>query len=113
MRNRTGDAIPAILKEHDAAKAYFGAVNQVLERLDPREAEFKNTLAQVALTVDEIIERNRIVNWTNDTDVQNKIRNEIEDCLFDLKNASGIDLTFDDMDEIMEQCIEIAKYRRP
>ena len=41
------------------------------------------------------------------------MRNEMEDYLFDLKERYEIDLTFDDIDTIMEQCIDIFKVRRP
>ncbi|MCD6233587.1 MAG: hypothetical protein J7K63_00910, partial [Candidatus Marinimicrobia bacterium] len=63
--------------------------------------------------IDEVIERNRIVNWTSDIDTQNRMRNEIEDLLFDFKNKEGIEITFEDMDAIMEQCLDIARVRRP
>jgi nanoRNase/pAp phosphatase (c-di-AMP/oligoRNAs hydrolase) len=33
------------------------------------------------------------------------MRNEIEDLLFDFKDQTGIEITFKDMDAIMEQCL--------
>lgn len=41
------------------------------------------------------------------------MRNEIEDLLFYFKDKAGIEITFEDMDAIMEQCLDIARVRRP
>ena len=110
--NRTGDRIPAKLQNYDVAKAYFGSIKEILARFDKSREEFDDTIADVALAIDEVIERNRIVNWISDIDTQNRMKNEIEDFLFDFKNKEGIDLTFEDMDAIMEQCLDIAKVRK-
>jgi len=111
--NRTGDQIPEKLQAHEVAKAYFGTLKEILGLVDSGVFEADNALAGAALTVDAIIERNRIVNWINDTDVQNRMKNEIEDSLYDFKEMAGIEITLDEMDAIMEQCLDIAKIRRP
>ena len=111
--NRTDDHIPDKLQNHDVAKAYFGSIRETLSRFDKGDAEFDDRLADAALAIDEVIERNRIVNWTSNIDTQNRMRNEIEDRLFDFKEQSGIEITFEDIDAIMEQCLDIAKFRRP
>ena len=41
------------------------------------------------------------------------MRNEIEDFLFDFKRENDIEVMFDDIDVIMEQCLDIARMRRP
>ncbi len=111
--NRTGDHIPDKLQSHDVAKAYFGSIKETLARFDKGDDEFDDRFADAALAIDEVIERNRIVNWTSDIDTQNRMRNEIEDLLFDFKDQTGIEITFEDMDAIMEQCLDIARVRRP
>jgi type I restriction enzyme R subunit len=63
--------------------------------------------------IDEIIRRMRIVNWGTNTDIQNQMRNKIEDYLLEIKNEYKIDLTFEDIDLIMDQCLDIAKVRVP
>jgi len=113
VRNRTGDRIPDKLASHDVAKAYFGSIKEILVRFNKGNSGFDDRLADTALAIDEIIERNRIVNWTSDTDTQNRIKNEIEDFLFEFKDKVGVDITFEDMDAIMEQCLDIARVRRP
>jgi len=110
--NRTGDNIPQKLNHHDVAKAYYGSIREILGRDDP-EFGMEDRLADLAVAVDVVIERNRIVDWIADADVQNRMRNEIEDRLFEFKEKTGLEITFEDMDAIMEQCLDIAKVRRP
>ena len=111
--NRTGDEIPVRLREHDVAKAYFGTLKEILGQAADGDRGTDNALAGAALDIEAIIERNRIVNWTNDPDTQNRMKNEIEDSLFDFKEQAGIQITLDEMDAIMAQCLDIAKVRRP
>ena len=68
VRNRTGDHIPDKLQNHDIAKAYFGSIRETLSRFNDGD-EFNEAVADAALAINEIIERNRIVNWTSDHDI--------------------------------------------
>ncbi len=111
--SRTGDRIPDKLAGYDVAKAYFGSLRETLEQFDKGDDGFEAGLADLALGIDKIIEQNRIVNWASDIDIQNRMKNEIEDLLFDFKDQTGFEITFDDMDAIMEQCLDIARVRRP
>jgi len=106
--NRTGDEIPSELDGQEIAKAYFGIVNQSLEKkvLDI------GLLAESALAIDEIIERNRIVQWVDNEDVKNKMSLEIEDWLFEFAEQNNIELDFDAIDDIIERCLGVAMVRR-
>ncbi len=106
--NRTGDEIPPRLEGHDVAKAYFGIVNKTLNEIVPE----KDNSAEIALAIDEIIERNRIVQWVENEDVKNKMSLEIEDLLFDYANQNNFQLDFESIDEINERCIGVAIVRR-
>ncbi len=109
--NRSGDQVPAKLKNHDVAKAYFGSLKDVLG--DKLFSDNDQQLADIALKISEIIDQNRVVSWAANHDVQNKMKNEIEDLLFDFKEKTSIEVTFEDMDTILDQCLDIAKVRRP
>ena len=63
--------------------------------------------------IEEIIQAERIVSWTSNADVQNRMKNQIEDYLHDLKQEAGIPLTFEDIDLILEKCLDIARRRYP
>ncbi len=53
------------------------------------------------------------MDWTHNPDVQNRMKTDIEDYLFDLKEEQRIALTLEDIDQVLEHCIDIARVRRP
>jgi len=110
--NRTGDEIPAKLDGHEVAKAYFGILNQSFKGHLPEELSLEEWFSDIALAIDEIIERNRIVQWTDNQDIQNRMRIEIEDWLFDFANQKGFELDFEIVDDILDRCIDVAIVRR-
>ena len=110
--NRTGDNVPVRLNGHEVAKAYFGIVKETIQPGESGE-DRSEAFARAALEVENIVERNRIVNWVDNIDVQNRMRIEIEDMLFDWKEQEGIELTFEEIDRILDQSIDIARVRCP
>ncbi len=111
--NRTGDDVPESLKNNDNAKAYFGCIREILESHKGDGIDIVNTATEASLAVDGIIMNMRIVNWATNTDRQNQMRNKIEDRIFELQGKYGFNLTFDEIDSIMDQCLDIAKVRVP
>jgi len=113
VRNRTGDDIPAQLNHSDVAKAFYGVLLEVFAKYANDAAEVRNASADAGLKIDEIVKEHRIVNWVNNFDIQNKMKGAIEDYLFELKEEQGIALTFEDIDKILELCLDIARVRYP
>jgi type I restriction enzyme R subunit len=109
VRDRSGVDLSPELQDNDAAKAFFGVVNDVFGRLKTPPPDRQKIATETALEIDRIIWKTRIVDWTSKPDIQNEMRNQIDDCLYELKKRSGIDLSFDDMDFIIESSINIAR----
>ncbi len=109
--NRTGDELPAKLAQADVPKAFYGIIRLVLERDGGKTADIADAGADVALAIDEIIRDMRIVSWAANADVQNRMRTRIEDYLFELKDQRGIQMSFEDIDAIMEDCLKVARLR--
>jgi len=105
---RTDDGIPETLKHNDTAKAYFGEVVEVLSGYHKDGFDKAKAGVETALAIEEIIRSKSIVKWTEDNDVKNAMRNSIEDHLFEIKDKYGLELSFEDMDTIMDKCIDIA-----
>jgi type I restriction enzyme, R subunit len=110
--NRTGDQIPDSLVDHEVAKAYFGTIREVLA-VEVDVPDIDKILAEAALMVESLVEKYRVVNWINDVDTQNRMRTAIEDLMFEIKDTNGWNITFESIDKIMEECIGVAKVRRP
>jgi type I restriction enzyme R subunit len=111
VRERKGDDLPPELMGHDIAKAFYGAVNDVFGRLQSPPPDIKKIATEAALEIDRIIEGNIVVAWVSNQNVQNEIRNRIDDFLYELKERQGIELSYDDMDLIVENSLNIARVR--
>lgn len=106
-RTRTGDDIPISILNNEVAKAFYGVVFEKIKKYDAT----KDSAAELALKIDKIILDNQYVDWIKNTDLQNKIINDIEDVLFEFKDTNKIDITFDDIDFIIDESMKIAKRR--
>ncbi|GIX04590.1 MAG: DEAD/DEAH box helicase [Planctomycetaceae bacterium] len=111
VRTRTGDELPDQLRGREVAQAFYGVAREVFSRYVGNGVDPQAVGAEAGVEIDDIIQRRRIVNWTANPDVQNQMKTDIEDYLFELKDEHGFDLTFEDIDSIMEQCLEIARLR--
>ncbi len=112
IRNRKEDDVPAAIRERQVARAFYGVVREGIaaKRAD---VPLEGLVAEAAVRIDDAILRERIVGWTTNTDVQNRMRNDIEDILFDVKGRAGLDLSFDEIDAILEKTLDIARRRYP
>lgn len=108
VRDRTGDELPAPIRTRAAARAFYGEAMAFLVKLVPAD-QASRVGTDLALGVDDIITNLRIVDWVANPDVQNRMRIGIEDFLFELKKKDKLALTFDDIDRLMEQCLDIAR----
>ncbi len=108
---RKDDDLPSIIRNRTVAKAFYGIVNEAIGSHFTDENALKTTASKIGVMIDDIVIRNRVVDWYLKEDVQNKIINEIEDYLYSLKDGNELNLTFDEIDKILEISIDIAKRR--
>jgi type I restriction enzyme R subunit len=85
-------------------------VKEVMEK-HGTDGDTRGLWSEAAIGLEDIVRDRKIVNWETNADVQNEMRNAIEEYLFELKDKRGLNLTFDEVDAIMEQCLDIAKLR--
>lgn len=111
VRDRTGERVPQKVQHNATARAFYGVVTEIFDGYRRDGFEPTELAADAGLKIDEIIRRRRIVNWENNPDVQNQMKNEIEDYLHELKSEREFDLSFEDIDRILEQCLDIARVR--
>jgi len=123
-----------MLKENDLSRALYGALK---EQMDPpptpdpgegtalvredtqpygtdlpiRKRAADEVLAEAACEMEKIIRQHAVVRWRENIDAQNRMRNDLDDFLFDLQKKKGIALNFTQMDAIIENVIRIAMHR--
>jgi len=112
VRDRTGDEVPESLRHNADAKALFGVVRETLAPYCAGGLDAAAVGADAAAAIDGIIQRRRIVNWVQNPDVQNQMRNDIEDHLFELKARYDLPITVEVIDEVMERCLDVARVRK-
>lgn len=113
MRNRSGEDLPAKLKNKEVALAFYGVVLKELTALLGDKAKSQDLAVDAGLRIDEIIQANLIVDWDRKEDIQKEMENQMEDYFYDLEDQGTLTLPTDQLDRILEQSIRIAKKRYP
>ncbi|NCC51274.1 MAG: restriction endonuclease subunit R, partial [Spartobacteria bacterium] len=108
---------PEKLSGNEDAMAFFGVIKTLLEpQMDTDEHggenKWEDVIAETAIAVHKILEKYRKVHFWDDEDAQKQAVNEIDDYLYDeLKTERGIELSLDQMDDIIEKVLQVAKFR--
>lgn len=103
---------PEILNSYKHAPAFYGMVSENMAKYETsKDKDISDISANIAIRTEEIIERHKVRDWQHNIDVQNTIMNEVEDCLLALADEHNIKLSFDDMDKLLEDIMQIAKRR--
>jgi type I restriction enzyme R subunit len=99
--------VPQRLRKLRDAPAYYGAARDILmaDRLP------EDVFAEIAIKLEEIIEAHKIRDWTNNTDVHNKMANAIDDYILDVEDAYDIRLSDVELVMLIDQVIDIARKR--
>ena len=126
--------VPEALRQNELSRALFGALKEQLvvppapaspptggmvreesapygKPMSRPGSPADELLAEAALAMDEIIRKHAVVRWRENVDAQNRMRNDLDDFLFDLQKRKGITLSFTQMDAILESVIRIALHR--
>ncbi|MBO7492512.1 MAG: type I restriction endonuclease subunit R [Bacteroidales bacterium] len=113
--NHTDSELPPELEHNNAAKAYFGIALENYKRLFPGMPVREMALA-TANAFDDIIrqtvivEDSVLVDWQSKNDIIGKMKIRLEDELIDnVKRKYGVNFPFDDMDIIIDGCVDVAK----
>ena len=122
LRNESGEASSIIVALADVAKRTIGS--NLVDRVDETELRFLDSTPiyeldrpshrpwdlwniLIAKQVLRLIQRHETVAWKDRIESQNRLRNEVDDYLFDLQEKSGILFTVADMDEFIEGALAL------
>lgn len=116
--SHTDSDIPESLRDKDVAKAFYGlSVESLSEKIQDSETR-KTISAQTALHIDDLIQEavldngKPIIDWQYKTNITGKLQIDIGDYLIDeVRDKYNINLSFGEMDEIANKCLEVAKIR--
>jgi len=113
VRRERGRDVPEAIRGNDDAQAFFGVVGPVLAEASGGAFD-DDQAAEVALAVTGIVADHRIVDvWSNEV-AQNKMRNAIDDYLYDVvRDRMGVALPKEGLDELEQAIMRIARARFP
>ena len=113
--NHTDSELPAELEHNNAGKAYYGIALENYKRLFPDQSIREMALATTK-AFDEIIRKAVVVDnailvdWQSKSDIIGRMKIDMEDELIDnIKRKYGLEFSFDDMDVIIDGCVDVAK----
>jgi len=105
--SRKHDNVPESISGNDEACAYFGIIKPYFMKYESEKEKIETVSAEASLAIHRVIENHWKVDFWMDEMIQNSVKNDMDDILFE------IGFTFDDMDEIIDKTMRIAKSRRP
>ena len=107
------DTVPVAIQHKPLVVGFYRNVKPICESIElPKNVSLEDFVSRLSMQIEKCIRNHLVVHWSTDIDVQNRMRQEMEDTLFDIKDELGIDLSFEKIDEIMEKCLDIAKARK-
>lgn len=116
--SHTDNDIPEQLRDKDVAKAFYGLTIEALSEKIPDNQIRKAISTQAALDIDNVIKQSildndkPIIDWQFKTNITGKLLIDIGDYLIDeVRDKYNINLSFQEMDKIAEDCIDVAKIR--
>ncbi|MDN3671981.1 HsdR family type I site-specific deoxyribonuclease [Flavobacterium branchiarum] len=106
--------IPNALLGNDTGIAIYNLITDIFKDVLSDKIE---VATELALGIDQVIRSvvyqndQLMVDWQNKPDIEGKIRIAIDDYIFDLKSKYDIDLSFDDIDQTVEEALKVAKIK--
>ncbi|MEJ7809739.1 MAG: HsdR family type I site-specific deoxyribonuclease [Gemmatimonadaceae bacterium] len=110
--SRGVEEVPEDVRYSQDARAIFGLVRESIAPYAAGRTDLETVSAATAAAIERAIDSRRVVNWTESVDVQNRMRTDIEDELFTLRERHGVPLTLDDIDQVMERVLDVARVRK-
>jgi type I restriction enzyme, R subunit len=111
-KDQGSSKVPAELRSDPEAKAYFRLFQEGFEKVASEDRDdIAGIAAETALKARKLIEEKKIRDWTDNRDVENAMINDLDDLMFSVKGRYELPLTGEDIDEILEGIMRVAKRR--
>ncbi|MFS0646841.1 type I restriction endonuclease subunit R [Siminovitchia sp. 179-K 8D1 HS] len=112
QNGQSTEQYPHVIKENRNAQAFYGVTRDILSETKKTAASYDtNTLGDLALKMDGIIQEHQKVDWHDNVEVHNRIAQELDDLLFDYKEKYNLNIDIDIIDKIIEQIKTVALRR--
>jgi type I restriction enzyme, R subunit len=108
-REDTTDPTPVRLRDDSHAQVFWGLARRNLDKGGVSDPELA---ADIAIEMSKIVQSHRKIGWQNDRDIENQIRNDIDDFFFEeLRNRRNHSIDPAVMDTIVDDVLASARVR--
>ena len=112
VMNKTDGDVPERIRDSRNLTAYFRIINEDFEKCGIATEKQEDIFIEACLKADEIIQERIMVNWQNNQDVIKQMRLKISDHLIDhVIEKYNLEMSYDEVDELANRIIEVAKAR--
>lgn len=98
-----------VLQDKPKARAFYGMIKKVLEERKPEANLDTAKLAQAGEAFDQMMQDIATVDWKSNPNKPAEIANKVEDYFLSQREQFGVNLSYDDIDEIITFILKIAK----
>lgn len=112
--NGQRDNVPEELRGSDTGIAFFNLIDEIFDTELGSKTDISAEMAKgIVDVIKSIVYENDkvIVDWQNKTDIEGQIKIAIDDYVFDLKSKYDIELSFDKIDQFVEEGLSVAKIK--
>jgi type I restriction enzyme R subunit len=105
--------VPEKIADSDTAIAVYNLINDLFDG----EIDKEDLKIEIAHNIDKIIQKNvlengsPIIDWQSKSDIEGKVRIEIDDYLFELQSEEKLELPLATIDELVEESLKVAKLK--
>jgi type I restriction enzyme R subunit len=104
--NKKDDTLPKKIEDHKGSDIFYRNLKSQFETFDLPE----DVYITIILDIFTIINNETIVDWYKNVDVKRKIRNSIDDYLYDVvKGEKGLDIDNDHIKTIIDNTMQLAE----
>jgi type I restriction enzyme R subunit len=108
-RSHGVDRVPKLLRDRSAAIAFFNALCEALNIGATDDDQTRNWLGSLADRLDNVVKSNVVVDWQSKPDIQNAIKNALEDVLLEAFEQASRDVSMDSLDSILNHVMQAAR----
>ncbi len=101
---------PEKIKNDIHAQAFYGVIAAVLDDVVDISANI-DVISDLSLEITKIIRKHDTVDWQTNTDIHNKIAQDIDDLFYKFEKENGFKVGFDVIDKIIENIVIVALKR--
>lgn len=107
--------VPSIIKDNSTAIAFYNLASEEFKDGLASKTNRVDIAAEIAVGIDNVVKSNvfdsghTVIDWQKNDDIKGKIRIEIDDLLFELKTKYNLEISFDQVDQLIAECIKVAE----